>query len=134
MQAFVLASLARCGFFSHAAFQGGTCLRMLHGMSRFSEDLDFLLRKPAARFRWQAYVSAVQRDCAEQGIHFGRGPRDVRPTLPSCQACPPSRHMEGLRIGRVGRTSLFPCSVWASIDNGLLTPVPPGVDTFFVSH
>jgi predicted nucleotidyltransferase component of viral defense system len=70
MQAFVLASLARGGFFSHAAFQGGTCLRMLYGMSRFSEDLDFLLRKPNARFRWQPYVSAVQADCAQQGIHF----------------------------------------------------------------
>jgi predicted nucleotidyltransferase component of viral defense system len=70
MQAFVLASLARCGFFSHAAFQGGTCLRMLYGMSRFSEDLDFLLRKPNARFRWEPYLSAVQEDCAQQSIHF----------------------------------------------------------------
>jgi predicted nucleotidyltransferase component of viral defense system len=70
MQAFVLASLARHGFFSHAAFQGGTCLRMLYGMSRFSEDLDFLLRKPKARFRWQPYLTAVEEDCAQQNIHF----------------------------------------------------------------
>lgn len=70
MQAFVLASLARSGFFSQAAFQGGTCLRMLYGMSRFSEDLDFLLHKPNARFRWQPHVNAVQADCAQQGIRF----------------------------------------------------------------
>jgi predicted nucleotidyltransferase component of viral defense system len=43
---------------------------MLYGMSRFSEDLDFLLRKPKARFRWQPYLTAVQEDCAQQGIHF----------------------------------------------------------------
>ena len=65
MQAFVLASLTRGGFFAHAAFQGGTCLRMLYGMSRFSEDLDFLLRRPSARFRCQPYVSAIREDCAQ---------------------------------------------------------------------
>ncbi len=70
MQAYVLASLARCGFFSHAAFQGGTCLRMLYGMNRFSEDLDFLLRKANRRFDWKPYLSAVCDDCAQQSIHF----------------------------------------------------------------
>ena len=70
MQAFVLASLARCSFFSDTAFQGGTCLRMLYGMSRFSEDLDFLLRTVDARFRWEPHLRAVQRDCAQQGIRF----------------------------------------------------------------
>jgi predicted nucleotidyltransferase component of viral defense system len=70
MQAYVLASLARSGFFSHAAFQGGTCLRMLYGMSRFSEDLDFLLRRPNPRFRWQPHVTAVREDCAQQNLHF----------------------------------------------------------------
>lgn len=70
MQAFVLASLARAGFFSVAAFQGGTCLRMLYGMSRFSEDLDFLLRRANRRFRWDSYLNAVREDCALQGIVF----------------------------------------------------------------
>jgi predicted nucleotidyltransferase component of viral defense system len=70
MQAFVLASLARCGFFSQAAFQGGTCLHMLYGMRRFSEDLDFLLRKADPRFRWEPCLRAVQEDCAQQNIRF----------------------------------------------------------------
>ena len=46
MQLFVLASLSRTGFFSIGGFQGGTCLRLLYGTTRFSEDLDFLLKQP----------------------------------------------------------------------------------------
>ena len=33
-QEVVLAALARTDFFRHAAFQGGTCLRILHGLAR----------------------------------------------------------------------------------------------------
>ena len=35
-QEVVLAALARTDFFRRAAFQGGTCLRILHGLTRFS--------------------------------------------------------------------------------------------------
>ena len=35
-QEIVLAALGRTDFFQKAAFQGGTCLRILHGMNRFS--------------------------------------------------------------------------------------------------
>lgn len=38
-----LAGLNRGGFFNKAAFYGGTCLRIFHGLQRFSEDLDFSL-------------------------------------------------------------------------------------------
>lgn len=44
-QEIALYSLAKSGFFEHAAFQGGTCLRIVHHMNRFSEDLDFSLKK-----------------------------------------------------------------------------------------
>ena len=40
-QQIVLAGLARSDFFAHAAFYGGTCLRIFHGLPRFSEDMDF---------------------------------------------------------------------------------------------
>ena len=36
-----LAGLYRASFFKHAAFYGGTALRIFHGLDRFSEDLDF---------------------------------------------------------------------------------------------
>jgi len=68
MQQYVLISLSRAGMFSAAIFHGGTCLRLIHGMSRFSEDLDFLLKQPDPGFRWKKYLEAVGRDCAQEGI------------------------------------------------------------------
>ena len=41
MQKIVLTGLYRGGFFKHAAFYGGTCLRIFHDLNRFSEDMDF---------------------------------------------------------------------------------------------
>ena len=55
-QEIALLSLARSGFFKFGAFHGGTCLRVLHGLQRFSEDLDFLLMRPDPDFDWRPYV------------------------------------------------------------------------------
>ena len=70
VQHYVLASLSRAGLFAAAMFHGGTCLRIVNGMSRFSEDLDFLLKQPDPSFRWGQYLAAVQKDCAQNGIPF----------------------------------------------------------------
>ena len=43
MQKIALAGLCRGGFFQYGAFYGGTCLRIFHGLGRFSEDMDFSL-------------------------------------------------------------------------------------------
>ncbi|MCQ2395986.1 MAG: nucleotidyl transferase AbiEii/AbiGii toxin family protein [Kiritimatiellae bacterium] len=59
MQQIALAGLARGGFFEKAAFYGGTCLRILHGMRRFSEDMDFSLLEPDLNFRFEDYFPAV---------------------------------------------------------------------------
>ena len=45
MQKIALAGLNRGGFFKHAAFYGGTCLRLFHQLPRYSEDMDFTLRE-----------------------------------------------------------------------------------------
>ncbi|NLE65857.1 MAG: nucleotidyl transferase AbiEii/AbiGii toxin family protein [Lentisphaerae bacterium] len=70
MQHYVLASLSRAGLFRDAIFHGGTCLRIVNGMNRFSEDLDFLLKRPDPSFRWQGYLEAVRKDCVQEGITF----------------------------------------------------------------
>ncbi len=70
MQCFVLSSLGRAGFFSEAAFHGGTFLRIVHNLNRFSEDLDFVLKSPAEAFQWEHYLDRVLRDSREEGIHF----------------------------------------------------------------
>lgn len=59
LQEIALYGLWRADFFECAAFQGGTSLRILHGMSRFSEDLDFILRTPDPHFSWTAYVNGM---------------------------------------------------------------------------
>jgi predicted nucleotidyltransferase component of viral defense system len=70
MQHYVLSSLSRAGLFAEALFHGGTCLRIVYGMNRFSEDLDFLLMQPDPDFRWQGYLESVRKDCAQEGIPF----------------------------------------------------------------
>ena len=45
-QEIILGGLSRAGFFKEAAFQGGTCLRIIYNLERFSEDLDFILIQP----------------------------------------------------------------------------------------
>lgn len=74
LQHFVLASLAKAGFFKSAVFHGGTCLRMLHRMDRFSEDLDFMLKTPDRGFAWGKTIDVAVRDLASQGI-------DVEPSF-----------------------------------------------------
>jgi len=68
VQETVLYALARGGFFKVAAFQGGTSLRIVHGMQRFSEDLDFILQKPAPSFKWKPYLETVLEVLEEYGL------------------------------------------------------------------
>jgi len=51
MQEITLAGLYRANFFKHAAFYGGTALRIFHGLNRFSEDLDFSLIEKNQEFK-----------------------------------------------------------------------------------
>ena len=59
LQEIVLLGLSRAGFFDHALFYGGTALRILHGLDRFSEDLDFSLISPDVNFDLSIYEDAV---------------------------------------------------------------------------
>ena len=58
-QQIVLAGLADGGFFDKAAFYGGTCLRIFHGLNRFSEDMDFTLLKEDLSFNFEQYFQPV---------------------------------------------------------------------------
>ncbi|MDR2651525.1 MAG: nucleotidyl transferase AbiEii/AbiGii toxin family protein [Prevotellaceae bacterium] len=59
MQEIALSGLYRAGFFDHAAFYGGTCLRIFYGMQRFSEDMDFSLLQADEKFHLENYFDAV---------------------------------------------------------------------------
>ena len=68
LQDIALYGLWRSGFFNHAAFQGGTSLRILYGMTRFSEDLDFILKKPDYHFNWLPFLDGMNNCFEEFGL------------------------------------------------------------------
>lgn len=70
IQEIALAGLSRGGFFEKAAFYGGTCLRIFHGLNRFSEDLDFALLKKDSNFKLDDYFPALEKEFLSYGIEM----------------------------------------------------------------
>ncbi len=62
LQARLLESMQRAGAFTSLAFHGGTSLRFLYNIPRYSEDLDFALELQSEQYDFQAYLAAIQRD------------------------------------------------------------------------
>lgn len=75
LQELALYALWRADFFDTALFQGGTSLRILHQLPRFSEDLDFLLRDPDPAFDWSPYLSALREVFGQLGLKLDAQPR-----------------------------------------------------------
>lgn len=59
MQHIALAGLHRGGFFQHAAFYGGTCLRLFHNQPRYSEDMDFSLIEKRGDIHIENFFPAI---------------------------------------------------------------------------
>ena len=59
MQHIALAGLHRGGFFQHAAFYGGTCLRLFHHLPRYSEDMDYSLTEKRDDIHIEDYFPAI---------------------------------------------------------------------------
>lgn len=70
MQEITLAALAKTDFFKHAAFYGGTALRIFHNLNRFSEDLDFTLLTTDLDFTFQKYIPAINEVVLSLGLKF----------------------------------------------------------------
>ena len=68
MQEIALLGLWRSKFFENAAFYGGTALRVLYGLDRFSEDLDFSLLEKRKNFDLADYSEALKRELASFGF------------------------------------------------------------------
>jgi len=68
MQEIALLGLWRSKFFEKAALYGGTALRVLYGLDRFSEDLDFSLLKKGESFDLADYSEALKRELASFGF------------------------------------------------------------------
>jgi predicted nucleotidyltransferase component of viral defense system len=68
LQEIALLGLWRSKFFDKAAFYGGTALRILYGLDRFSEYMDFSLLSPMDDFDLSAYTTALQKELAAFGF------------------------------------------------------------------
>jgi hypothetical protein len=75
LQEIALYALWRADFFDVALFQGGTSLRILHGLPRFSEDLGFLLRAPDPDFDWSPYLKRLTEVFAQFGLKLDAQPK-----------------------------------------------------------
>jgi len=62
LQARILQSLQRSGAMQSLAFHGGTALRFLYDIPRYSEDLDFALERAAEVYDFRAYLRQIERD------------------------------------------------------------------------
>jgi len=60
LQARILEALQRTGAMIPLAFHGGTALRFLYRIPRYSEDLDFALERARDLYNFRAYLRAVQ--------------------------------------------------------------------------
>ena len=56
LQARILECLQRAGAMVPLAFHGGTALRFLYAIPRFSEDLDFALERPSAGYDFRGVL------------------------------------------------------------------------------
>ncbi|GJL95932.1 MAG: hypothetical protein DHS20C05_23370 [Hyphococcus sp.] len=68
IQEIALYGLWRAKFFELAVFQGGTSLRILHKLPRFSEDLDFMLLAPDPKFDWAPFLKILTETFEEYGL------------------------------------------------------------------
>ena len=63
----VLANFAKVGAMPVVSFHGGTCLRMAHNLSRYSEDLDFSLDGEPSRYDLQAWAKKTAARLEREG-------------------------------------------------------------------
>jgi Nucleotidyl transferase AbiEii toxin, Type IV TA system len=68
LQQLALLGLWRSKFFEHAVFYGGTALRILYGLDRYSEDLGFSLLESTPDFSLARYGSSLERELAGFGF------------------------------------------------------------------
>lgn len=68
IQEIALLGLSRAKFFEYAAFYGGTALRILYGIERFSEDIDFSLIHPDKTFNLGPYCKFIRDELSAFGF------------------------------------------------------------------
>jgi len=73
LQAQVLGALQRAGAMVPLAFHGGTALRFLHRIPRYSEDLDFALERPGPGYDFRGFLDSIRADLEREGYRVDLG-------------------------------------------------------------
>jgi predicted nucleotidyltransferase component of viral defense system len=71
LQARILTALQRAGAMIPLAFHGGTALRVLYGIPRYSEDLDFTLEQAANLYDFRQYLRSIKSALQAEGYQVG---------------------------------------------------------------
>lgn len=66
LQALILQSLQRVGAMNTLAFHGGTALRFLYSLPRFSEDLDFALERNSNQYDFRGCLQSIRKEMEAQ--------------------------------------------------------------------
>jgi predicted nucleotidyltransferase component of viral defense system len=147
MQEIALLGLWRSKFFENAAFYGGTALRVLYGLDRFSEDLDFSLLEKRKDFDLADYSEALKRELSSFGfaVEIESRPKPVSAAIQSAFLKADTRTQtitvefdKGL-VQKVPRNQVLKIKLEIDVDpppgfatevRYLLRPVPFAVRTF----
>ena len=70
VQYMVLIGLSKAGFFKKGSFYGGTALRTLYGLNRYSEDLDFTLNTKESDFSIINYMPSIEEVAKSYGLNI----------------------------------------------------------------
>ena len=76
-QEVVLYSLQKVGFFRDVCFLGGTSLRIIHGVNRFSEDLDFSTTSTNKNFDLEYYLDRALNYLNAYGYDLSMDKKDL---------------------------------------------------------
>lgn len=131
LQEIALLGLWRAKFFEEAAFYGGTALRILYGLDRFSEDLDFSLLRPDAKFDLGRYSKALQLELSSFGFDVEVVQKEKGSSPPIQSAFLKADTLTQLLEVRTDETILggIPKGKLIKIKLEVNTEPPPGFDT-----
>lgn len=78
LQARILGALQRAGAMTTLGFHGGTCLRFLFSLPRYSEDLDFALEREPSTYYLRGYLRAIRAELSAESYRIDLRIREHR--------------------------------------------------------
>ncbi len=106
LQAYILRSFMEAGAFASLAFHGGTALRFLHGLRRFSEDLDFTLERHEHDRGLLTLMKRVERDCEMSSYETEISIREQKTVHSAAVKFPALLHETGLSSARSAKLNI----------------------------